>query len=200
MGFIVAFEGLDRSGKSSQAARLANAWHGPTTTFKFPDRSTPTGQILHKHLTEGGGGGDEYIHLLFCANRWEQMDKIKRLVTEESHLVIIDRYLYSGIAYSAAKGLDFDFCVNTNWGQVEPDIVFFMDYVPSSTRTGYGAEIYEREAFQLKVFEQYKKIAANKTWVMLPEDTEEATWNNILTQLNKRLLSLYIMSIILLGL
>ncbi|AER41490.1 Thymidylate Kinase [Epinotia aporema granulovirus] len=199
MGFIVAFEGLDRSGKSSQVARLAQTWHGPTTTFKFPDRSTPTGQILNKHLTEGVEDCDEYIHLLFCANRWEQMKKINQLAAEESHLVIIDRYLYSGIAYSAAKGLDFDFCVNTNWGQAEPDLVFFMNYVPPSTRTGYGEEIYEREMFQRKVFEQYKKIAT-KTWVMLPEGTEEETWNNIWTQLNKRLLSHYLMSIILLGL
>ncbi len=49
---------------------------------------------------------DEDIHILFSKNRWEIIDTIKTNILN-GITIIIDRYSYSGIAFSVAKGLDF---------------------------------------------------------------------------------------------
>lgn len=46
---------------------------------------------------------DEAIHLLFSANRWEKANGILETL-EQGMSLIIDRYCFSGVAYSAAKG------------------------------------------------------------------------------------------------
>lgn len=46
---------------------------------------------------------DEAIHLLFSANRWERANHIIKTL-EAGTTLVIDRYCYSGVAYSAAKG------------------------------------------------------------------------------------------------
>lgn len=43
------------------------------------------------------------IHLLFSANRWERAKNIIKTL-EAGVTVIVDRYCYSGVAFSAAKG------------------------------------------------------------------------------------------------
>lgn len=53
--------------------------------------------ILQKELP------DEAIHLLFSANRWERAKNIIQSL-ENGITVIVDRYCYSGVAFSAAKG------------------------------------------------------------------------------------------------
>ncbi len=40
--------------------------------------------------------------------------------------IIIDRYSYSGIAFSVAKGLDFEWCKQTENGLLKPDIIIYL--------------------------------------------------------------------------
>ena len=49
---------------------------------------------------------DEAVHLLFAMNRWEQKEDLISTLESGTNLVC-DRYAYSGVAYSGAKGLDF---------------------------------------------------------------------------------------------
>ena len=64
--------------------------------------------------------------------------------------VILDRYAYSGVAYSSAKGLDLQWCKNSDIGLLKPDIVFFlkMSEKEGTTRKDYGNEIFEKTEFQ----------------------------------------------------
>ena len=41
--------------------------------------------------------------------------------------IICDRYSYSGVAYSSAKGLDFKWCLNADRGLIKPDLVIYID-------------------------------------------------------------------------
>ena len=68
----------------------------------------------------------EAVHLLFSMNRWESKKQILDAMKAGQH-VVCDRYAYSGVAYSAAKGLDFEWCKNADKGLVKPDIVFYLD-------------------------------------------------------------------------
>lgn len=73
-GALVVFEGLDKAGKSTQcasvAARLQQAGH-KVLALRFPDRSTPIGQMIDAYLKGNSEQEDHVIHLLFSANRWE---------------------------------------------------------------------------------------------------------------------------------
>ena len=72
----------------------------------------------------------------------------------------MDRYAYSGVAYSAAKGLDYEWCWNCDKGLPKPDVVFFMDLDPvvAAARRDYGSERYEKAAFQQSVRMQFEKM------------------------------------------
>lgn len=107
-GALIVVEGVDRSGKSTQSKKLVESlrYRGyKSELMVFPDRSTNTGRLINEYLSNKDCKlNDEAIHLLFSANRWENVDKIKKLLYE-GLTVIIDRYSYSGIAYSMAKSI-----------------------------------------------------------------------------------------------
>jgi dTMP kinase len=79
--------------------------------------------------------------------------------------VICDRYAYSGVAFSAAKGLSIEWCKAADEGLIAPDIVFYLDMpVEVALKRGeFGMERYEDEIFQRKVQEAYTHLR-DKHW------------------------------------
>lgn len=85
--------------------------------------------------------------------------------------MIIDRYCFSGVAFSAAKdNMDWDWCASPDLGLPKPDSVFFMemDTGDAERRGGYGGERYEKIAFQKKVKEQYQVLFDREYWYSIP--------------------------------
>jgi dTMP kinase len=74
------------------------------------DRTTAVGNIIDGYLTSKLEFDDAAIHLLFSANRWEKRDAMIDAIIAGTTLVV-DRYSYSGVAFSAAKGLDLKWCM-----------------------------------------------------------------------------------------
>ena len=74
--------------------------------------------------------------------------------------VVVDRYAYSGVAFSAAKGLDLNWCKAPDAGLPKPDLVFFLDVAPelASSRKDYGSERYEKVEFQKKVYSVFQTL------------------------------------------
>ena len=69
---------------------------------RFPDRTTNIGIIINSYLSCEKELDDHAIHLLFSANRWEiEKEIVSTLMSGTS--VFLDRYAYSGVAFSAAK-------------------------------------------------------------------------------------------------
>jgi len=85
---------------------------------------------------------DEAVHLLFSMNRWEKREELIKLLLNEGVNIICDRYAFSGVAYSAAKGLDFNWCLNADKGLIMPDLVFYFDVSMDTIkkRAGFGEE------------------------------------------------------------
>lgn len=71
--------------------------------INFPDRSTDCGKLIDAFLRKQQDFPPQTIHLLFTLNRWEAQNKMEVLLNEGTTL-IVDRYSYSGVAFSAAKG------------------------------------------------------------------------------------------------
>jgi len=95
------------------------------------------------------------IHLLFSANRWEAAAQIRADI-EEGVTIVIDRYYYSGIVYSAAKDrpdLTIKWAREPEVGLPRPDICLFLDIMPEAAagRGGFGVEKYENSRMQKRV-------------------------------------------------
>ncbi|KAJ2055547.1 Thymidylate kinase [Coemansia sp. S155-1] len=154
-GLFILFEGCDRSGKTTQSTRLVQALTESGVNaklVKFPDRTTAIGKMIDGYLTQKTQLSDEAIHLLFSANRWEAMHQM-RTDLENGITLVVDRYAFSGVAFSAAKKLGFKWCKAPDVGLIAPDRVFFLDIHPddAAKRDGYGDEIYEKREFQIVV-------------------------------------------------
>ncbi|KAI6149242.1 thymidylate kinase [Pisolithus tinctorius] len=164
-GAFIVIEGLDRSGKSTQAAILQSRLQGPeqSTTkavlIKFPDRTTTIGKMIDAYLRSQSEFDDHAIHLLFSANRWELASTIYAHLAAGT-TVIADRYAFSGIAFSARKGLSYDWCRAPDIGLPAPDLTLFLNVEPGVARTrgGYGEERYETEDVQRSVRVVFERI------------------------------------------
>lgn len=162
-GKLLVFEGLDRSGKSTQCALLVEhllSRGDRVEHVRFPNRSTPIGQMLNAYLNGESDFEDHVVHLLFSANRWEMAPQISRWIAE-GVTVVVDRYYYSGCVYSAAKaipGLGLEWARHPDVGLPRPDLCVFLDVSPETAaqRGGYGGEKYEQTDFQARVRELFE--------------------------------------------
>lgn len=168
-GLFFVFEGLDRSGKSTQSKRLAKHLEqaGPTKWMCFPNRNTAVGTLIDLYLKGRIELHDKTIHRLFSANRWET----GRSIVEDLNKgisIVCDRYAFSGVAYSCAKGMDFQWCQSTDIGVPKPDGVFFLhiDAKVGASRASFGDERYENTTMQVAVREQFKSplLRADVEW------------------------------------
>ena len=76
--------------------------------MRFPDRTTAVGTLIDGYLKTATNLDDGVAHLLFSANRWEARTALLSKLASGTTLVV-DRYAYSGVAFTAAKrvpGLD----------------------------------------------------------------------------------------------
>lgn len=171
-GLFCVFEGLDRSGKSTQSKRLAKHLEsqGPVKWMCFPDRTTASGALIDLYLRKHIELSDEEVHLLFSANRWEAsqmiVDELNRGVS-----IVCDRYAFSGVAYSAAKDLDFAWCQAPDRGLPTPDAVFFLhiDETVGASRSDFGDERYENASMQATVRQKFR----------LPELRQGVNWLDV---------------------
>jgi len=173
-GTLIVFEGCDRSGKTTQVQRLVSRLTAEGTQAKmmrFPDRSTGIGSIINQYLACNKDLEDHVIHLLFSANRWEMVEEMKKSI-ECGVTVLIDRYAFSGVAFSAAKdGMDMSWCKQPDVGLPQPDLVCFLDVSEevAKKRADFGGERYERTEFQAKVRTNYD-LLSDSTWKNVDAD------------------------------
>jgi dTMP kinase len=150
-GALILVEGLDRSGKTTQTALLSKSIGG--VQFQFPDRTTTIGAIIDEHLRTAAYFPPNLIHLLYAANRRENMKTIEDILNTGSTLVL-DRYAHSGVAFSIANGITpEEWTAEADRGLIRPDVVLFLKIDPESAakRGNYGEERYENVEFQSKV-------------------------------------------------
>ena len=110
VGLLVAIEGIDGSGKGTQAARLCEALQvagARCQLFSFPRyRDTKFGAKIGDFLNGRFGNLDEVspflVSLLFAGDRFESRRMLLQAIAEND-IVLCDRYIASNIAHQAAK-------------------------------------------------------------------------------------------------
>lgn len=172
-GRFVVFEGLDRSGKTTVVNAIYEKLLPATSVerVRFPNREGPIGSIIDGYLQKRITLGNEAIHLMFSADRYEHISRIEGL--RKSKIVLCDRYSMSGIAYSAAKGLDLEWCAMSDSRLPRPDLTVFID-VPMDEicrRKGFGEEVHDNLLFLKKVHSSYMRLLEKEENVLVVDGT-----------------------------
>ncbi len=145
---LVVIEGLDGAGKSTQVKKLRNyleSLYGNIEYIHFPRYDAPVYGDLISRFLRGDFGDNENVHpqlvaLLFAEDRHGAAPGMKAGLAE-GRCVLLDRYVYSNIAYQCAKLSDSmeaenlrEWIFNTEYGDFglpKPDLNIFLD-VPIS--------------------------------------------------------------------
>ncbi|CAD7962256.1 unnamed protein product [Amoebophrya sp. A25] len=177
-GLFLVFEGLDRSGKSTQSERLFQHLKSAGVAAKkmaFPNRETTIGGLINSYLQSQSELSDEAIHLLFSANRWETSIALEKDLAAGT-TIVCDRYAFSGVAYTAAKGRKpLSWCKAPDVGLPQPDRVFYLDVDPETAkkRADFGGERYEKQEFQRQVGAQFAAFSKEPFWHKLDASTNK---------------------------
>ncbi len=168
---IIVIEGTDQAGKYTQTRLLAERLgkHHKTTVFDFPDYTTPIGREIREYLDNRRNFPPQVIHCLLSANRWEKLKEIETSVNND-HIVIMNRYYQSNIAYGLANDLDQAWLENLDAGLPQPDVVFFLDISPNESfeRQHRSRDKFEADAdFLSKVAVHYKRLAESYNWKII---------------------------------
>jgi dTMP kinase len=176
-GLLIAFEGLDQSGKQTQAELLRDrlvALGRTVRLLSFPDYDTAIGAEIGRALTGDGHHGPEVMQLLYVANRYEYKDEILG-ATQAGTIVVCDRYLASSVAYGEAHGLDGMWLLEMQKYLPQPDVTVLLDIAPemSARRKVADRDKYERDLALLgRVRESYLRQALRAGWVRLDASRE----------------------------
>jgi dTMP kinase len=194
MSALIAFEGLDQSGKETQARllreRLERAGHR-VETLTFPDDTTTLGQEIRAGLAGERTYAPDVMQLLYIANRHERRDTISRWLADGA-IVICDRYLASSVAYGDAQGVDAAWLIETQRLLPQPALTILLDIAPETAlaRKQAGRDRYERDlALLARVRESYRRLAQQLPgWVLVDgersrEDVEAAISKTVASRL-----------------
>lgn len=171
-GALIVFEGLDQSGKQTQAESLC-AWvtarGRACRLLSFPDYETAIGGEISKALHGARDYAADTLQLLYIANRYEKRAAIEAALAEGT-IVVCDRYLASSIAYGEAQALDPAWLADAQKFLPPPDLTIVLDIPPDTAveRKADGRDRYERDlALLSRVRESYRRQAAQPGWLLL---------------------------------
>jgi len=166
---LIAFEGLDQSGKETQARMLVAALRAEghrVETLSFPDYGTAIGREIGEALAGHREYRADVMQLLYIANRFEKKPSIVEWQAAGA-IVVCDRYLASSIAYGESQGLDPVWLTETQCDLPQPHLTFVLDIAPeiSAARKQTNRDRYERDMPLLtRVRESYRRQAAQPGW------------------------------------
>ncbi|MGH2847781.1 MAG: dTMP kinase, partial [Thermoleophilaceae bacterium] len=164
---FVTFEGIDRSGKTTQASLLVDALGDAALGVREPG-GTPAGERVRDLLKDAAVPlGAEAEALLFAAARAEIVEKVIRPALDAGRVVISDRFLDSSLAYQGgARGLGMEEVERVNrfaTGGLVPDLTFLLEIDPAAAAARAGErDRFEDEgaALQDAVLSAYEELVA----------------------------------------
>lgn len=172
---LIAFEGLDQSGKETQARLLAEhlkAQGRRVETLSFPDYATPIGREIGEALAGRREFAPDVMQLLYVANRYEFKPRMLQWLREGA-TIVCDRYLASSIAYGESQGLDACWLAEVQRFLPQPALTVVLDLEPAvaAARKQRNRDRYERDmALLSRVRASYQRQAAQPGWVLVDGD------------------------------
>jgi len=171
-GTLIVFEGLDQSGKQTQAELLRDrlkAAGRKARLVSFPDYATSIGEEIARALQGEREYGPDVMQLLYVANRYERKPDLQRWL-DGGLVLVCDRYMASSIAYGEAQGLEAGWLHEMQRFLPPAALTILLDIAPETAvkRKSVDRDRYERDlAMQGRVRESYRRQAASPGWVTL---------------------------------
>ena len=169
-GLLVVLEGIDGSGKSTQAKLLVRrlAARGiRTVLFREPTRGK-WGRLIREKARRAGSLTPEEELDLFVKDRRENVERNLEPALAAGKTVVLDRYYFSTVAYQGAKGIDPGRIRRMNERfAIRPDLVFIVDIEAGRGLARIGGrgrrdELFEREDYLARVREIFKGFRGRK--------------------------------------
>ena len=171
-GLLIAFEGLDQSGKQTQAEMLRDRLKQDglkARVVSFPDYGTSIGEEIARALAGEREYEPDVMQLLYVANRYERKADLKRWL-EGGLILVCDRYAASSVAYGEAFGLDPAWLIEMQRFLPRPALTILLDIAPETAalRKSADRDKYERDLAMLgRVRSSYQRQASTNQWVVL---------------------------------
>jgi len=171
-GHLIAFEGLDQSGKQTQAELLRDGLKQDghkARLVSFPDYATSIGEEIARALQGEREYGPDVMQLLYVANRYERKDNLLRWL-DGGLILVCDRYTASSVAYGEAQGLDATWLVEVQKFLPTAAMTILLDISPETAvqRKVVDRDRYERDLAMLgRVRDSYKRQAEQGGWVVI---------------------------------
>ena len=172
MGYLIVFEGLDQSGKQTQAELLRDRLKDDgrkARLVSFPDYGTTIGEEIARALQGEREYGADVMQLLYIANRYERKPDLQRWL-DGGLVLVCDRYVASSIAYGEAQGLDPLWLMEVQKFLPAASLTIMLDIAPETAvqRKAVDRDRYERDlAMQARVRDSYRRQAAEQNWIRL---------------------------------
>ncbi|HVW06294.1 MAG TPA: dTMP kinase [Vicinamibacterales bacterium] len=190
---LIAFEGLDQSGKETQARQLRARLQQDgriVRALSFPDYGTPIGTEIRHALDGEREFGPDVMQLLYVANRFEHKRRLE-LWLDAGDVVVCDRYRASSIAYGEAQGLDPEWLELIQRGLPPATVTMLLDIAPETAvaRKQTGRDRYERDLSLLaRVRQSYRRQATASGWILIDaEQSKDAVATAVLQAVLPRL-------------
>lgn len=174
---FITLEGVDGSGKTTQAAMLARALGASAMTLREPG-GTDAAERIRQLLADPATPLDPTAELLlFCAARADLVSRVIRPALEVGRTVICDRFTDSTIAYQGvARGLGIVRVRELSevaTGGLSPDLTLLLRIDPAyGLDRAQSDDRFEAEGvrFQERVAEAYEDIARREPGRVVPID------------------------------
>jgi dTMP kinase len=165
--FIIYFEGVDKSGKTTQALRMLNHL---TITFRtveyvdLPNYNSATGREMRNELAKPEPNF-LYYSILASANRYELIPKLEKLL-KDNYTFVFNRSSLSNLVYGTANGLSPEYLAYLDLDFLRmfyPDHIFYLriteDVLKERLDQRIWKDAYERNiSFLMKVQNNYDKF------------------------------------------
>ena len=128
-GYLIVIEGIDGTGKSTQATMLAEALRksGREVVQSFEPTNGPWGKKLRESATTGRLSIEDELEY-FINDRREHVEQLIIPTIKSGGIVILDRYYFSTMAYQGARGIDPEAIrVRNETFAPQPDILIILD-------------------------------------------------------------------------
>lgn len=181
--FFIVIEGIDGSGKGTQAKKL----HSDIKNGMFPSllerpiklTMEPTdgmiGKLIREYLRDEKIVTKEQRALLFAADRLDNLYKTIIPVLNKGGVVISERYVYSTLAYQSSEDIDIDWLCKINQLAIPPDLTILLDVDSFESISRFSSddgtekrkydkqEYFEKQSFMLRsIREKYIEIFETK--------------------------------------